>query len=145
MENNNLEDLAVVTEVHSEHVLVQMMKSDSCHSCGLSGFCHGKEHTVTHKIAAEGNYKIGDIVKVEISAGVRIITSMLVFLVPVLTLIIFYAIAAYLLNLSEPLSILISFSGLILSGIAIYLVDKNLGKKISFEIKEKVSNENTFK
>ncbi|MCF7793272.1 MAG: SoxR reducing system RseC family protein [Candidatus Cloacimonetes bacterium] len=138
MEENKLEDAAVVIEVHDDFILVQMMKSGSCDSCGMSGLCHGKDRTVTHKIFTDKKYEVGDLLKVEVAPGLKIATSMLVFLVPILTMILFFAIASFGLHLSEPIAILSAFIGLILSGIVIYRIDRKFGKKIKFEIKEKV-------
>lgn len=138
MTDNTIEDLAVVSEVHEDFILVQMMKSGACHSCGMSGFCHGKDRTVTHKIFTTVKYNVGDLLRIEISAGLRVATSFLIYVVPILAMILFYSFSSYLFHFSEPVSILLSFAGLVLSGILIHRIDKKMGSKIKFEIIEKV-------
>ena len=134
----NLEDAAIVREIGKGCIKVEMIRSGSCSSCGLSGFCHGQEKTITHKIFTESIYAVGDMVKVDISPGVRIKSSLLVFLFPILAMILFFSLARYVLFLSEPISILISFAGLILSGIIIYFIDKKIASEINFEIIERM-------
>jgi len=134
----NIDDAAIVREIGEGFVQVEMIRSGSCGSCGLSGFCHGQDKTITHRIITESKYTIGDIVKIDISPGLRIKTSLLVFLFPILSMILFFSLARYVLILTEPISILISFAGLILSGIIIYLIDKKIAAKVGFEIVERM-------
>jgi positive regulator of sigma E activity len=136
--SQNIEDVAIVREVGDGFVKVEMVQSGSCSSCGLSGFCHGQDKTITHKIKTESNYEIGSLVKVEISPSLRVKSSLLVFLFPILAMILFFSLAKYGLNLSEPISILISFVGFGISGVIIYFVDKKMADKIGFEIVERI-------
>ena len=138
MEQVNQEDLAVVKEVHPHFILVEMQRGEACASCGLHGFCHTADNPVTHKIYTEETYRVGDLFQIEISAGVRIVTSLLVFLVPILLMILFYTVARFALNFSDSLAIPISFGGLLLSGLIIAVIDKKYGRKVNFEIKNKV-------
>lgn len=136
--DQTLEDVAIVRETGAGFVLVEMVRSGSCSSCGMSGFCHGQDRTITHKIKTDLSFEIGDLVKVNLSPGLRVKSSLLVFLFPILAMLFFFSMARYVLILSEPVSILISFIGLVLSGIVIYFIDKNMTEKISFEIVERI-------
>ncbi|MDO9577802.1 MAG: SoxR reducing system RseC family protein [Candidatus Cloacimonadales bacterium] len=139
MDNNqNIEDSAIIREIEAGFVLVEMVKSGSCSSCGMSGFCHGQDKAIAHKIKTDQIFEIGDLVKVNLAPGLRVKSSLLVFLFPILAMLFFFSLARYILILSEPLSILISFIGLILSGIAIYFIDKKMADNISFEIVERI-------
>ena len=137
MQTDKLEDVAVIQEVHDDYVLVEMLKSASCDACGLSGFCHGKDRVVRHKIVTQKKFEVGDKVKINISPSLRIASSLLVFLVPILAMIIFYSIFKYVFTFTESISILAAFCGLVLSGFFIYKIDKKIEKKIKFEITEK--------
>ena len=132
----NLEDVAIVKEIGNNFVLVEMMRTGACDTCAMNGFCHGHDKTVTHKIITDNEYQIGDMVKINISANLRVASSLFIFLFPVLMMILFYSIARYTLHLIDGFSILISFAGLIISGFVIYLVDKKFAKKMKFEIIE---------
>ncbi len=138
MQTDKLEDVAEVKEVHAEYVLVEMLRSGSCNSCGLSGFCHGQDRSVRHKIMTEKKFNVGDKVKINISPSLRVASSLLVFLVPILAMIMFYSIFRYIFVFSDPISILAAFCGLALSGFIIYKIDKKIEKKIKFEITERV-------
>ena len=139
--DKNLEDLAVVREIGAGYVLVEMLRSGSCNSCGLSGFCHGQDRTVTHRIKTDRELAVGDTVRVNISPALRIKSSFLIFIFPLFALIFFFIFARYAIHLSEPVSILISFLGFLLSGVIIYFKDKKMADKVSFEIVERIENE----
>lgn len=136
--NNNLEDLAVVTAVENGFITVQMKTTAACGSCGMSGFCHGKDQKSTHNIHTDRIFKIGDVVRIEIKPALRIYSALSVFLLPILFMITFYCLSRYVLGISENISILLAFLGLFFGGFTVYLLDKKFGKKIKFEIIEKV-------
>jgi len=132
----NLEDIAVVKEIGTGFVLVEMMRTGACDTCAMTGLCHGHDKTVSHRIVTDNEYDIGDKVKINISANLRVASSLFIFLFPVLMMILFYSLSRYLFEITDGISILISFAGLIISGFTIYLVDKKVAKKLNFEIIE---------
>ena len=133
------EDIAVVKSVNGQTVIIQIKKTDSCKSCSMKGICGTSSRPIEHKIKTDLELKAGDLLKVNISPGVKIFSSFIIFIFPILLMIIFYFFGKILLN-SENLAILFSFIGLLLSGIIIYFVDKKYAKKIHFEIVEKILN-----
>lgn len=134
----NLEDMAIVRETGEGFVLVEMQRSGACSSCGLSSFCHGMNTTITHKIKTDEQLSVGDKVKVNIAPELRIKSSLLIFLLPIFSMISFFCISRYAFNLSEPLSILFSFFGLVISGVVLYLVDKKMAEAVNFQIVERI-------
>lgn len=132
------EDLAVVKSIEGKTVIIEMQKNGSCDSCAMSGICAGNDKTYTHKIETEMTLKIGDIVRVHIAPSIRIFSSFLLFVFPILMMILMYTVAK-LLHSSENIAIITSFIGLIISGIIIYILDKKIGRKINFEIIERIS------
>ena len=138
MEQNNPEDLAVIIEIHNDFVIAEMKKSGSCKSCSMSGMCMGTKSSITHKIPTKNRYEIGDVIEVSISAGYKIFSSFLIFVFPILMMIVFYLFSSSILHFIENISILISFIGLLFSGVIIYFVDKKLGKKLKVDIVGKI-------
>jgi len=133
------EDIAVVKSVDDKTVTIQIKKTDSCKSCSMKGVCGTSSKPIEHKIKTDLELKVGDRVKVYLSPGVKILSSFIIFVFPILLMILFYFLGKILLN-SENLAILISIIGLLFSGIIIYFIDKKYAKKIHFEIVEKILN-----
>ncbi|MCD4795725.1 MAG: SoxR reducing system RseC family protein [Candidatus Cloacimonetes bacterium] len=134
----NIEDTAIVKEIRNDYILIEMVKTTSCDNCGLRMLCHGNDKNIVHKIKTNMKLNIGDTVMVAVSPGIRILSSFIVFIYPILSMIFFYVIGKFLLNFNENFSILSSFLGLLLSGIIIYFFDKKYGNKIKFEILKKI-------
>ena len=136
-----IEDIAIVSEVRGNEVLVEIPKSDSCDSCAAHGICSKGETTVTHWITTDLRVVKGDYVRLFIAPSLRIASSFIIFMLPVLVMLVFYLIPRFILHTSENISILISILSLGVSGLIIYYLDKSWGKKIKFEIVGKVSEE----
>jgi positive regulator of sigma E activity len=133
-----LEDIAVVRAVQGTTVTVEMMKTGACDSCAMSGVCVGHDKTVQHTIQTDRQLAVGDTVRVSVSPGMRIFSSVIIFLFPILCMILFYLVSRYVVHTSENLAILLSFVGLLLSGLVVYGVDKKCASRIRIEIVEKV-------
>jgi len=139
MENNTeQQDRAEVIEVFKGGVVVEMAKSGNCDSCAIHGVCAGSDKNFRHRLKTDMPLKKGDLLELTISSEIKILSSFVVFILPVLSMILFYFLAKFALGVSENFSILISFAGLLLSGIFIYVLDKKFADKIKFEIIRKV-------
>lgn len=137
MENQH-EDLAVVKEINDGFVFIEMQTSGSCDKCAMHGICHGMDKKLQHKIKTDMELNEGDLIRVQVSASMRVFSSFIIFIFPILAMLLFYGLGKYLFRFSENFSILFSFAGLILSGITIYFIDKKYTEKIIFKIIEKV-------
>jgi positive regulator of sigma E activity len=133
-----IEDRAKVLEVYEGEVLIEIQKSGSCKSCAISGVCSGHDKSFTHKLKTDIPLEKGDIIEISISSGIKLLSSFIVFIMPVFAMILFYFVAKSVLAFSENFSILFSFGGLLFSGILIYILDKKFARKIHFEIIGKV-------
>ncbi len=133
------EDIAVVKEINDHIATIQIKKTDSCKSCSLKGVCGPASKPVEHQTKTDLELKTGDLVKVYISPGVKLLSSFVVFIFPIFVMIIFYFLGKILIKSENP-AILLSIFGLLISGIFIYFIDKKYAKKIHFEIVEKVIN-----
>jgi len=137
MENQH-EDLAIVKEIKDGFVVLEMQSSESCDKCAIHGICQGMDKKIQHNIKTDIELSKGDLIRVQVSASIRIFSSFIVFIFPILSMLLFYSLGRYLFRFSENFSILFSFTGLILSGITIYFIDKKYTEKIKFKIIEKV-------
>jgi len=127
-------ETAVVNEIIGNHIFVEMEQSDSCESCTMGGVCHTNGKSITHKIKADLKVKIGDKLQVEVSPKLRILSSFIIFIFPIITMIIFYLTAKFGLNFKEDFAIVISLFGLLFSGLVIYFIDKKYADKLELKI-----------
>ncbi len=137
MENQH-EDLAVVKKIKDGFVFIEMQTSGSCEKCAMHGICQGMDKKLQHKIRTDMELSEGDFIRVQVSASMRVFSSFIIFIFPILSMLLFYGLGKYLIRFSENFSILFSFAGLMLSGITIYFIDKKYTEKIIFKIIEKV-------
>jgi len=138
MENH--EDIAVVKSVKDNYAQVEIERTGSCKGCAVSGFCNSSDRTILHRIKTDKDLKIGDRVQVNIAPTLRILSSFVVFITPILSMLIFYLSSKYIFTLNEDLSIVISMVGLLLSGLLIYYIDKKFANKLSFTIIKKLES-----
>jgi len=135
---DNHEDIAVVRKIEENIVQVEIERTGSCEGCAVSGICNSNNKIILHKIKTDLKLKIGDKVQVNIAPSLRVFSSFVVFIIPIITMVSFYLISKYLFKLNEDLSIIISLLGLLLSGLFIYLIDKKFANKLSFKITKKL-------
>ncbi|MCF7858197.1 MAG: SoxR reducing system RseC family protein [Candidatus Cloacimonetes bacterium] len=136
MENH--EDIALVKKTGNKVVFVEVERSGSCKNCSISGLCNTKDKSIIHKIKTGMELKVGDRVQVNISPGMRIFSSFVVFILPIILMIFFYVAAKLVFNSSEGIAIISSLLGLIAGGLCIYLIDKMLSEKLRFKIIKKI-------
>ncbi len=136
MENH--EDIAVVRKTEKNFVQVEVERTGSCKGCAVSGICNADDKIIMHKIKTDMNLEIGDRVQVNIEPSLRVFSSFVVFIIPILTMLSFYMIGKYLFMLNEDLSIVFSMLGLLLSGLFIYIIDKIFANKLNFKITKKL-------
>ncbi|MEA2095239.1 MAG: SoxR reducing system RseC family protein [Candidatus Cloacimonadota bacterium] len=135
---DNHEDIAVVRKSEGNFVHVEVERTGSCDGCAVSGICNANDKTILHKIKTDLKLEIGDRVHVNIAPSLRVFSSFVVFIIPILTMLSFYLISKYLFTFSEDISIVISMFGLLLSGLFIYIIDKIFANKLSFKITKKL-------
>ena len=131
-----VEDRAKIISVNKNKVTFEMINNGSCKSCGMQGICGTKNNPILHTTYSDLDLKKDDIVKVHLSSGVKILSAFILFLFPILSMILFYALAKYAFLWKEDFAILFSVFGLILSGVFIFIFDKKFSKKVHFEIIE---------
>ncbi|MDD3049846.1 MAG: SoxR reducing system RseC family protein [Candidatus Cloacimonetes bacterium] len=132
------EDTGIVKEIIGDCAVVELLVNSSCESCAMHGLCGGAKKVPIHKIKNDFNLKPGDKVELEISAGTKVFSSVILFLLPIVSMLLFYAIAKAV-GFSEDVSIIVSFAGLLASGIAIRYIDKAYQNKLNINIVRKIS------
>jgi positive regulator of sigma E activity len=135
---DNHEDIAIVREIKDNIVQVEVERTGSCDGCAVSGICNSNEKTILHTIKTDQQLVLGDRVKVDIAPSLRVLSSFIVFIFPIIVMISFYLISKFLFNFNEDPSIVISMFGLLLSGLFIFLIDKRFANKLSFKIIKKL-------
>ncbi len=138
-------DLAQIVDINKNGISVKVV-ADSCKSCAVSGICKLQDKVVTFKVPDISEYEKGDYVEILVKPSGRIFSAFMVFIFPLIFMIAFYLAANLIFHLSEGVSIIFSFVGLIIGGVILKLFDKKLGDKIEYEItKWSADNENSFK
>jgi positive regulator of sigma E activity len=138
MSASNMEDIGIVTEVNGSRIKVDIAKGGGCKNCGMKGLCGSTNTPIVLHFDTDGSYQVGDKVLVSVSAGLRVLSALLVFVFPLLALFGFFLIARRFT--SEPLSVLAGFTGLILAFFVVRLVDKRVGKRINYQLGGKCEN-----
>jgi len=132
----SVEDTARVVAVENNEITFEMLNTGSCDSCSMNGLCATNSKQVLHKTESELSLKVDDIIKVSLSPGVKILSAFVLFLIPILSMILFYIVGKLTFGWKEDFAILFSLLGLLVSGVFIFFVDKKFSKKIHFEILE---------
>jgi positive regulator of sigma E activity len=132
------EDMALVKAVNGRKVTVEMQRNPGCSSCRAHSLCIGTDRPPTHVLDTDVPLRVGDRVKVGVSPGVKMMSSFMLFIFPLLMMFLFYGAAKLGCRWSEDLSILCSLGGLLISGVLVKVFDRKYAKKIHFEILEKI-------
>ncbi len=136
----NCEDLGIVTALNANKVQVEVVRGSGCKSCTLHGFCFSKNTPAVFHLETELHLQVGDQVRLDIAPKNRILSSFFIFLMPILFLFAGYGIAS--IFLTELYAALLGFAALASSFLLLRLIDKKLGKKLMVNILEKVQKEN---
>ncbi len=136
MSKGNIEHKAIVKEIADNSMKVSILASSGCVSCSAKGICNVSE--VEEKIVEvskfEGNYKIGDEVKVYYKQILGFRALFLGYVLPFL-LIFTSLIISLIITKHEGLSGLIALGSLIPYYIVLYVTKKKINDKFSFSVK----------
>jgi len=133
------EDIAVVKSISGRIATVEIIPSGSCDNCAIHGVCGGINKKTQHKIETDIHLNIGDKVLLEISPSTKVISSLVLFLMPIVIMLLFY-IVPKLSGATEDQAIMSSICSLILSALLIKLLDKVLAKKLAVDIIRKLED-----
>ena len=131
---DHIEDSARVVAVEKNIITFEIINTGSCESCSMHGMCSTNDKQILHKTESDLEIKVNDIIKIHLSSGVKILSAFILFLIPILSMILFYLVAKLGFSWNEDFAILFSLLGLLMSGVFIFFIDKRFSKKIHFEI-----------
>ncbi len=130
------QDVGTVVYVKGRNVSVEVVRGGGCKSCSMRGMCFGNNTPAVFDLVTDMELKEGDRVALEISPGIRVLSSLLVFAVPLA-----FLFGGFLLAnvwLQELPSIGIAFAITALSFLLIRLIDKKLGGQLQVRIERKL-------
>ncbi len=130
------EETGVVVKVSESDVWIERMSLEGCKSCSMSGVC-GSKNTPQLRFTNNSDYKIGDLVNIHINSSTRMMSSFMIFIMPVILLICTFSLFFYGFKTSESISIAAGFISLLPSIGLIFLYDRYVGKKKAITISKK--------
>ena len=130
------EETGLVVNATEQDVWVERMSLEGCKSCAMSGVC-GSKNTPQLKFKNDAAYQKGDIVLIHISSSTRLMSSFMIFIVPVILLMLTFSLFFYVIRMSEAISIIAGFMSLLLSALIVILYDKFQAKKQAVSISKK--------
>ncbi len=135
-QNDTPADVGTVVDIQKGLAVVEYSRSDACNTCKLKAFCFQKGGDIT-KLTMKNilNVKKGDKVQFEISPQMRMLSSFLVFILPVIFMIGSYFLCKSAINLSEKVSIIISLISIVVAFIIVKIIDGQIKKKAMIQPK----------
>lgn len=118
-------DTGIVVNIQDDFAFVEVEKGEICNTCKLRSLCfHKGNEKPIFKIKNILNAKKGDKISFVIEPKIRILSSFLVYIIPIILLISSYCISKYCLHLSENLSILIAILSVALCFFILKFIDR---------------------
>ncbi len=129
-------DVGTVVDIQNGLAIVEYSRSDACDTCKLKAFCFQKGGDVT-KLTMKNNLNVkkGDIIQFEISPQMRILSSFLVFILPIIFMIGSYFLCKSAIGLSENISIVVSLISIAIAFIFVKFIDGQIKKKAMIQPK----------
>jgi len=131
-EHLEIEDIATVAKLSAGIATLKVQRGGGCKSCAMHNFCFSKDSEASFEVASSLPLTVGDRVQIKIAPIDKVVSSLMIFVMPVLALFMGYFIAAQFLV--EVYAALCGFLLLALSFIVLRVVDKKLGVKMKAEI-----------
>jgi positive regulator of sigma E activity len=130
------EDIGTVVSVRGKLVKVELVRGSGCKSCSLRGMCFGRNTPAVFELESDLELVPGDRVQLMIAPSTRVLTSLMVFGLPLLCLFAGYLIGS--LWLAELPSIGIAFAATALSFFIMRKIDKKFGNRLQVRIGRKI-------
>ena len=132
MNTENTEDIGIVTAINGTKITVEISKGGVCKSCAKHGMCGIDSTPVVLEFDTNDVYQIGDKVRITIATRFKLLSMLIVYVLPLIALFLFYIVARQYMK--EIWAIMAGFCGVVLSYLIIRILDKNLGKHMSFQL-----------
>jgi len=123
-------DTGIVVDIQDDFAFVEVAKGEICNTCKLSSLCfHNGNKKTIFRIRNTLNVERGNKISFLIEPQVRILSSFLIYVMPLLFLIGAYLICKFLLHLSENWSIIGSILSFFFSYFILNFIDKIFTRK----------------
>ena len=132
----SMSETVTVKAIDGKTLVIERNNPGACNGCRANLFCNMQNKSEI-TLETEDTFEIGDEVELLVSPQSRILSSFIVYIVPLLVLVIFYFISFELFNFSEIVSIVISFISLIVSFFIIKLFNKRFDNTNVIQIMRK--------
>jgi len=109
------EDVGTVVAIHGKKVTIEICPTAGCASCSMSGVCGAGNKNKYFTIETDQPVQMGDQVTLQIHGGSEVVSSLILFLMPILFMIFGFVLGRFILGLKEGNAVLISILGLGLS------------------------------
>ena len=135
-QNDTPADVGRVVDIQNGLAVVEYSRSDACNTCKLKAFCFQKGGDV-NKLTMKNNLNVkkGDMIQFEISPQMRMLSSFLVFILPVVFMIGSYFLCRSAIGLSENISIVVSLISIAVAFIIVKIIDDQIKKKAMIQPK----------
>ena len=135
-QESSLEDVGTVVAANGNKVRVELVRGSGCKSCTMRGMCFGRNTPAVFDLESDLDLVPGDRVQLEISPSTRVLSSLLVFGLPMLCLFASFLIASRWL--AELPAIGIAFGATALSFLLMKQIDKRFGNRLQVRIGRKI-------
>ncbi|HEX9970584.1 MAG TPA: SoxR reducing system RseC family protein [bacterium] len=126
-------EVGTIVKIKQGKMLIELNSGGQCNLCGAAEACvpvndAGRKITLPY---SNTNLKVGNKVRIIIKPKIRIISAVMVFVIPILFLIIGYFIGIKIFE-TENLAIVFSFVGLLLSFGLLWMINKIISNGQNF-------------
>ena len=135
MSYENVYETGIIKSVSGKEIHVERTNIGACKSCSIGSFCGMKDKSEII-VNSEDTYEIGERVELMISPSVRVWSSLLVFITPIVFLILFYILAIYVFGLNEGWAVFLSILGSGLGFVLLKGIDGRYGKRFEVQIRK---------
>ncbi|HPS38186.1 MAG TPA: SoxR reducing system RseC family protein [Candidatus Cloacimonadota bacterium] len=130
------EDIGIVVEMTGRIARVELERGGGCKGCSMRGMCFSKGKPAVFELATDLDLAPGDRVSIVISPRARILSSLLIFLMPVLFLFLGFVLASRFM--AELPSIGVAFCFMAVSFLIVRLIDRKMGNHLEIRLGEKL-------
>jgi len=119
-----------ILDIEGGQARIQLFQSDNCNHCGAKTACSalGSGERII-RLPIGPTFHVNDLIELSFESSARIASAIIVFLLPVFTMIFGLAISVIKYGDADKTAILGSFGGLFIGFVLVWLINKLLAKK----------------
>ncbi|RLC46173.1 MAG: hypothetical protein DRH57_06585 [Candidatus Cloacimonadota bacterium] len=140
LDDNKIQNIGIVKSIDDGFALVEINRIDTCGHCSAKSFCWtgSNDQPIFHRVKNTLNAKKDDKVQLSFIPKIRLFSSFIVYIFPLLLMIIGYVLGKFIFILSEDMSIVIGLGFLLISFFIIRQINNHFERhKPSYIIMER--------